>query len=132
AFGGTLYQDLASQCDAVLKHDYFPVQGYPDRGMLVHDVTVRPDTRLARILGATSAPVNSMHHQGIKDLGAGLVASAVAPDGVIEGVEGSNCHFVVGVQWHPEELVETSSAMYRLFEAFVAAAREFRAARASG
>jgi putative glutamine amidotransferase len=60
------------------------------------------------------------------------VASAVAPDGVIEGVEGSNCHFVVGVQWHPEELVETSSAMYRLFEAFVAAAREFRAARASG
>jgi putative glutamine amidotransferase len=60
-----------------------------------------------------------MHHQGIKRLGAGLTPTAHAPDGLIEGIEGTNGSFLVAVQWHPEELVDAQPAMRRLFETFV-------------
>jgi len=122
AFGGTLYQDIATQVPQALKHDYFPTANAYMRDLLVHEVATRPDSRLARIMGADSTPVNSMHHQGIKDLAPGLVPSAFAPDGLIEGVEGSNGHFLIGVQWHPEELAATQAPQRRLFAAFIEAA----------
>jgi putative glutamine amidotransferase len=75
-------------------------------------------------MGTARVQVNSMHHQGIKDLAPGLVPSAVAPDGLIEGVERSNGQFFIGVQWHPEELAETAPPMRRLFRAFLDAAAE--------
>ncbi len=67
-------------------------------------------------------PVNSLHHQSIKDLGAGLRIAARAPDGIIEAVEGMGSAWVVGVQWHPEELAADRSDMRALFRAFVEAA----------
>ena len=67
--------------------------------------------------------MNSMHHQGIKQLAPGLVVSAVAPDGLVEGLESSNGHFMVGVQWHPEALVDHDHGMRQLFSRFVDAAR---------
>ena len=73
-----------------------------------------------RALAADRVPVNSMHHQGIKDLAPGLVPSAWAPDGLIEGVEGANGHYLVAVQWHPEELTDTPGQR-RLFTEFLAA-----------
>ena len=74
-----------------------------------------------------------MHHQGIKHLAPGLRAAAFAPDGLIEGVEGTNGQFLVGVQWHPEELADVSVPMRQLFAAFVEAASYRRAeANASG
>jgi putative glutamine amidotransferase len=120
--GGTLYQDVASQIPTALKHDYFPTPANPSRKYLAHDIAVTPGTRLNRIFGANVVPVNSMHHQAIKDLAPGLVPNAYAPDGIIEGVEGSNGQYVIAVQWHPEELAETQPEMRRLFTSFIEAA----------
>jgi putative glutamine amidotransferase len=122
AGGGTLYQDVATQHPAPIKHDYFSaVLGLP-RQHLAHAVTIKAASRLAQALGTEQCQVNSMHHQGIKRLAPGLVAVAFAPDGVIEGVEMPAERFVVGVQWHPEEMTGQHKPMRRLFAAFVAAA----------
>jgi putative glutamine amidotransferase len=121
ARGGTLYQDVTAQVPAALKHDYFPTPERPSRKFLAHDVTVKPGTRLAHILGETVVPVNSMHHQAIKELARDLSPTAYAPDGIIEGVEAAGDQYLVGVQWHPEELTETHPGMQRLFTTFVEA-----------
>jgi len=123
ACGGTLYQDVTAQVPAALKHDYFPTPEQPNRKFLAHDVTVKPGSRLARILGDSVVPVNSMHHQAIKDLAPRLAPTAYAPDGIIEGVEGAESQYLIAVQWHPEELTETQPGMARLFSTFVEAAR---------
>ena len=129
AAGGTLYQDLAAHREGSIKHDYFPVEGKYTREFLSHHVQVSPGTRLADLLGDdVEVQVNSMHHQGIKQLAPGLVASATAPDGVIEAVEPANGQFMIGVQWHPENLVDSDPRMHRLFTAFVEAAVAFRMA----
>ena len=122
ALGGTLYQDLSAQVPASMKHDYFPTAVSPSRSYLAHDIRVAPGSRLGDILGATAAPVNSMHHQAIKTLARGLRPTAHAPDGVIEGVEGTGDQYLVAVQWHPEELAETQPGMGRLFTSFASAA----------
>ncbi len=75
---------------------------------------------MADLLGTGSLPVNSMHHQAIKTLAPGLVPSAFAPDGLIEGVEGAPGQYLIGVQWHPEELADRDPVMRRLFSSFIA------------
>jgi putative glutamine amidotransferase len=65
-----------------------------------------------------------MHHQGIRDLGAGLVATAIAADGLIEGAELKGRGFAVGVQWHPEMFASGEPSVGKLFEDFVAATRD--------
>ena len=132
AAGGTLYQDLAEQYAGSIKHDYFPFGGKYARDHLAHDVQVTPGTRLAEWIGAGSVPVNSMHHQGIRDLGTGLVATAIAPDGLIEAAESTDGSFIVGIQWHPEALTDNDARMRRLFAEFIAAASEFRTTRRVG
>ena len=122
ALGGTLYQDVSAQVPGSLKHDYFPTPVSPSRAYLAHDITVRAGSQLAEMLGRRVAPVNSMHHQAIKDLADGLLPTAFAPDGVIEGVEGTKARYLLGVQWHPEELAESQPGMKRIFTSFVAAA----------
>jgi putative glutamine amidotransferase len=121
AAGGTVHQDLATQLPGAIKHDYFPRQGQYSRDLLVHDVEVVPGSRLGSLLGASRVQVNSMHHQGIKQLAPGLRPTAHAPDGLIEGLESANGHFLLGVQWHPEALVQRDPRMARLFSAFVEA-----------
>jgi putative glutamine amidotransferase len=128
AAGGTLYQDLAAHREGSIKHDYFPVEGRYTRDYRSHAVHIAEGTRLSRLLEDSVVEVNSMHHQGIKTLAPGLVASAVAPDGVIEAVEPANGHFMIGVQWHPENLVESDPRMHRLFTAFIDAAVDYRRA----
>jgi putative glutamine amidotransferase len=122
AAGGTVHQDLASQLPGAIKHDYFPRRGQYNRDLLAHDVEVTDGSRLASLLGASTVQVNSMHHQGIKQLAPGLLSTAHAPDGLIEGLESPNGHFLLGVQWHPEALVERDPRMHRLFTAFIQAA----------
>lgn len=129
AAGGTLWQDLADECPETAKHDYFPFDGRFARDHLAHDVRLTPGSRVAAILGELTLPVNSMHHQGVRDPGAGLAVTAVAPDGVIEAVEGTGDAFLVGVQWHPEALGDRDPRMSRLFDAFAAAAVEWRESR---
>lgn len=127
AGGGALYQDVGSEYPGAIKHDYFPKAGTHTRQDLVHPVAVVPETQLYRVLGATTVLVNSMHHQGIKRLAPSLIANAFAPDGLIEGVESAaGDDFVLGVQWHPEDLAESEPRMRRLFDAFIDAATSWR------
>ena len=122
ALGGTLYQDLEAQYPNALKHDYFPNYGF-ERDYLAHEVALAPGSRLAHAMAASSIPVNSMHHQGIKELGRSLAPSATAPDGLIEAIESSGDSFLVGVQWHPEVFDSKDPNTEHLFSEFLAAAR---------
>jgi len=122
--GGTLYQDLAEQREGSIKHDYFPFKGQSfTRDHLAHTVDVTADTRMARLFGEGSLQVNSMHHQGVRVLGSGLRETAVAPDGLIEGIESTGDGYVFAVQWHPETLTDSNGKMRELFDDFIAAAR---------
>jgi putative glutamine amidotransferase len=117
ALGGTLICDIASQLPQAAKHDYFP--GYK-RDLVVHEVSIQANTLLAEALGVKKVGTNSLHHQALDKVAPGLVVSARANDGVIEGVEMPSKRFVLGVQWHPECMPE-SPVMQHLFEAFIAA-----------
>jgi putative glutamine amidotransferase len=129
AGGGTLWQDLETQRPASIKHDYFPFRDGHARDYLAHSVSVRPGTHLAEIVGAGDHQVNSMHHQGIRELASGLIVSAAAPDGLIEAIEAGGDQFLVAVQWHPEALTEQDSPSRRLFAAFTTAAGDYRRER---
>ena len=119
ALGGTLYEDIADQHKGAIKHRYYP--DYP-RNHLAHPVQVHEESRLARILGKPVLEVNSLHHQGLRRLAPSLQATAVAPDGIIEGVELPEHPFGMAVQWHPEALQE-HEPMRAIFRAFVQAAQ---------
>jgi len=89
-----------------------------------HPVEVQDGTRLAEIIGARHGGVKSSHHQGIGTVGEGLVETAWAEDGTLEGLENPSKRFVVGVLWHPE--MDEDKA---LFEALVTQARGYSSAR---
>jgi putative glutamine amidotransferase len=124
AYGGTLVQDIPSEIAGALEHklDVPPNEPFT----LAHEVWLETDSLLARLAGdgndAESRQVNSRHHQAVKELGAGLVAVATAPDGVIEAVEDPTRRFCVGVQWHPENFYRTGE-FRSLFEGFVKACK---------
>src|SRR6266852_2421606 len=116
AAGGTLIQDINSQRKTDILHESDPA----DRAR--HDVTIESGTKLSKILPARQLDVNSSHHQAIKDVGEGLLVTAHAPDGIVEGLEDPRHPFYLGVQWHPEDMPGESSAS-AIFGAFVEAAR---------
>lgn len=119
ALGGTLFQDVGTDPGTQLQHSQPEPRDEP-----THKVKVEPRSRLAQVLGTDEIEVNSMHHQAVKALGRGLTAVAWAPDHIIEGVEGADpSRFVLGVQWHPEELVGHSEPARRLFAALIESAR---------
>ncbi len=118
ALGGSLYQDIQAQVSQAGRHDCHAIHA---RNQVAHDVAVAPDSRLAYVVGTDSLPVNSFHHQAIKDVAPGLVVVARAPDGIIEAVEGEGQPFVLGVQWHPEDLAAGDDRAQRLFDALVEA-----------
>jgi len=126
AAGGSLYQDIASQCPRANRHDFFYSSNYP-RDFLAHQVAVEPDSRLGATSGNDPLPVNSLHHQAIKQVPSLFRIVAHSPDGIIEGIEVPHHPFAVGVQWHPEELVARQEAAQRLFLAFVEACQNGQA-----
>lgn len=117
ALGGTLYTHIQDQLPGALKHDL-----YPDipRTTIAHPVQVDEGSQSAKIFGELILQVNSLHHQGIKDLAPSLVAVGHAPDNLVEIVELPDHPFGIAVQWHPEWLTDQQS-MRRLFSAFVEA-----------
>lgn len=127
ALGGSLYQDIQAQAQGANKHNWHP--GYP-RNRLSHTAIVTPQTRLAHILSSFNSPrslcipVNSLHHQAIKDVAPGLTVAARAPDKIIEAVEAEVHPFAIGVQWHPEELADNDVRAQRIFDALVEAVRD--------
>ncbi len=118
ALGGDLYTHVEDQHPAKVKHDYYPE---PPRDLISHPVAIEKNSKLFEIIGETEIPVNSLHHQGVKTLAAQLVATAHAPDGLIEAVEIPDHPFAIAVQWHPEWIPQ-QPASQALFKAFLEAA----------
>ncbi|GJM41121.1 MAG: gamma-glutamyl-gamma-aminobutyrate hydrolase [Ardenticatenaceae bacterium] len=121
ALGGSLWQDVELMMPQAMHHEF--VNSHP-RNHLAHTVTIEPDSLLAKQLGITSTAVNSLHHQGIRRLATQLKATAVAPDNLVEGVEVIDHPYAVGVQWHPENLIQNVPYMLGLFQGLVEAANE--------
>jgi putative glutamine amidotransferase len=123
ALGGTLVQDIPSECPSAIDHDQSA-----EREMRVHDITIDPDSKLAAAIGQSRIAVNSSHHQSIARVADGLKVTARAPDGIIEGAEWvQDDWWMMAVQWHPEELVRDSADWDRgLFRAFAERVREGR------
>ncbi len=119
ALGGTLYTHIPAQLKGAVDHDY------PGdlRQVIVHPVNVDETTRSAEIFGETLLNVNSLHHQGLKDIAPSLRVAGHAPDGLVEVVEIPDHPYAIAVQWHPEWLTD-QPAMQRLFKSFVDAAEK--------
>ena len=100
--GGTLYQDLQDNGFTQIDHD----KPFGDARSHIHDVNIEDNSKLYKIIQEKKIKVNSIHHQAINILGQDLQVTAKSSDGVIEGVEVTNDWDAVGVQWHPENMLE--------------------------
>ena len=121
AAGGSLYQDLGAQMPNALVHSRKGVR----RALPSHTVRIAPGTRLHALVGCETLAVNSFHHEAIKATAPGYRATAWAPDGVIEGIESTELTFSLGVQWHPEDMLQSALVFAELYKAFIATAAEY-------
>ena len=114
--GGTLVQDIPSEVSGTLKHS----QGAPG-WYGTHDIEVAEGSRLREIFGSARVSVNSFHHQAVLDVAPGWGIVARADDDVVEAIERVDGGFGLGLQFHPELMVEREPMILALFEAFVSA-----------
>lgn len=119
AFGGTLYQDIASQ----YKNEICHRQSRDNVDEPMHKVYLKADSHLSRIFEKEIIDVNTLHHQSVKDIGEGLYIVGKAADGVIEAIE-SEDGMIIGVQWHPEMLAPKYKESQQFFKVFVDKANE--------
>ena len=112
--GGTLYTHIPDQLTGALDHSYPGNM----RTVLVHEVRIEEGTRTADVLGEPIVKVNSLHHQGLKEIGAGLRVAGYAPDGLVEATELPDHPYGLAVQWHPESLTDQQPTR-NLFRTFV-------------
>lgn len=122
AMGSSLYQDIPSQFTDHLTHKI--VENADDSW---HDIKIQSGSLLNQITCERVAKVNSRHHQALKVIGEGFVVTAQSADGIIEAIENPSKGFVLGVQYHPERMLETADFLEhrrKLFEAFIQAASE--------
>ena len=121
--GGTLFQDLGTQykSEIVLPNMRAPHEQLAPKMQAGHDVAVIENTRLRKCLGCEHIGVNSTHHQAVKTLGEGLVASAIASDGIVEAFEDPAHKYFLGVQWHPEAMDDLTHR--KIYEDFIEACR---------
>ncbi|MBN2257645.1 MAG: gamma-glutamyl-gamma-aminobutyrate hydrolase family protein [Anaerolineaceae bacterium] len=113
ALGGTLYCDIYQELPSACDHDR-----HPSRKYLAHTITLAPENPLHMMGYISGTSVNSLHHQGIREVGNGLKPIAWSADGLIEAIELTGHRFGLAVQWHPEWLTEQVSAR-SLFKAFI-------------
>jgi len=118
AAGGSLYQDLGAQLPGAMAHSRKGVS----RALPSHSIRVDPDSLLYALVRSETLAVNSFHHEAIKTTAPGYRATAWAPDGVIEGIESTDRTFRIGVQWHPEDMLQSAPVFAELYKAFIAAA----------
>jgi putative glutamine amidotransferase len=121
AAGGSLIQDIPSQVGNAVPH-----QVADPKDAIAHDVSLGPGSRLEQLMGHAAVggrlPVNSRHHQAVGRIAGGFVVTSLAPDGIVEALELPQARFCLGVQWHPENFVE-SGTFLPLFAGLLAAAR---------
>lgn len=114
AFGGTLYQDLSDIKGCYVKHDQEARRDFSN-----HTITIKTGTILYTLIGNNTV-TNSYHHQAIKDVAHDFTVCAMAKDGVIEAIEKEDTsHFVMGVQWHPEMMINSHNEMFKIFRFFI-------------
>lgn len=124
AFGGTLHQNL-HEIPGYLDHRDDTTQPLEVQYGPAHEVTLEPGGLLRSLAERDRIEVNSLHHQGIDQLGGELAVEARAPDGVIEAFRVRQAQrFAVAVQWHPEWRVMGNPFSRALFAAFGRASRE--------
>ncbi|GGJ04068.1 gamma-glutamyl hydrolase [Alicyclobacillus cellulosilyticus] len=122
AFGGTLYQDLPREWRGRIQHSQ-----RSRRSHVTHTVTIAEHSRLFELLGQRSQiRTNSFHHQAIKTLGRNLIPVAWDEEGLVEAVELRDYPFLLGVQWHPENLIWNEPVFLGLFRGLVEAAQNQR------
>ena len=125
ALGGKLYQDIYREASATLKHSQDT-----ERHVCSHTVRIAPGSLLHRIFGTEILPVNSFHHQAVKEAAPGFAATAYSADGIIEAMESTQHKSILGVQWHPECMILGGDrSMLPLFEWLVGEACSFADAR---
>lgn len=117
ALGGTLYTHIPDQLPNALDHSYPGNM----RTVLVHEVKLEEGTHTADIFAEPILKVNSLHHQGLREIASSLRVSAYAPDGLVEAIELPDHPFGIAVQWHPEWLMDQGPTR-KLFRKFVEAA----------
>lgn len=115
ASGGNIYQDIPSQYSNPLKHK----KNESDADDPIHNVQIEKNTKLHEILELDGVEVNSTHHQALKDVADGFAVTARADDGIIEAFESRNHKYVLGVQWHPEDLYKENKLFLKLFERLI-------------
>jgi len=122
AMGGSLVQDLPTEMPTATRHNhrYLAANGHKITD-LIHDVALSPASKLRQILNTPRLKVNSMHHQAVKTISTPLQVVGQSEDGVVEAVELPTHRFFIGVQWHPEVLVDTEPSARAILLAFVAA-----------
>lgn len=118
--GGSLYQDIFSQIEGVAGHQPKNIPVYN----LYHEVSIEEDSILSRVFDNETIKVNSFHHQAVKKVGAELKVTAKSKDGIVEAIEGKNKKFLVGVQWHPEDLTSKHKEFVDLFRSLIDASKE--------
>lgn len=118
--GGTLYQDIKTQLENKMDHlpELMPVN------QLYHTITIHDHTILRTLFKEKILSVNSFHHQCIKDLGRDVIVSALAEDGIIEGIEVKGNKNIIGIQCHPEDLTEEYPKFVVLFRYIVERAKK--------
>jgi len=123
AMGGSLYQDIVTQIKDrdVIKHFQSAPYWYP-----THEIHIERGSRIWNIYKKEKVGANSFHHQSVKNVAPGFIATSRASDDVIESIEYGNHPFAVGVQWHPEIMWEKDDSHLEIFRAFVRHASERR------
>lgn len=113
AAGGTIFQDINTQCSNHIQHMQRAPRRYPS-----HRIEVAEGTLLHRIVKRSILEVNSFHRQAVRDIPAGLAVAARSADGIVEAIEGTDSTFILGVQWHPETMEDHASQA--IFTSFLA------------
>ena len=126
AFGGSLYQDIHVQMEGErIKHDQDLGRGYAS-----HTVRIEKDSLLYKLFETEILPVNSFHHQAVKEVAPGFRVTARSSDGVIEAMESTECKSMMGVQWHPEcFILENNTCMMPVFHWLIQESTSFREAK---
>ncbi len=121
ALGGTLYEDIGDQYEPVNGHkiEHQQTLGNRARGDATHPVDLLGHSKLYSLFGAACVITNSMHHQALRRVAYGLIVTGKSRDGIVEAVELRDHPFFIGVQWHPEEMVEQDEPSRKLFREFV-------------